>query len=542
MAPGSAACAPESECGVNQADLSAPEIILDARNITKRYPGSIALNDVTFSVYRGQVNVLIGENGAGKSTLMRILAGVEAADAGELLLEGKRVTLGSARDASAHGIAIVHQELLALANMNIRDNVFAGRELRRAACFVDRGMEDRRATVALARLRMPMDAATETGRLSLGARQIVEIARALDQGAKIIILDEPTSALSKTETESLFDVIADLKRAGVTMIYISHRLHELLYLGDRFTVLRSGRNVGEATRAEADRQWIVERMSGRKEPSSSTIRPGNASKPPALAVRELNLLPTSGEETAQAALHDVCFSLREGEILGFYGLLGAGRTELLEAIAGLRRIDSGEIRLRGKLLRLDSVRSVLQAGIVLMPEDRQRDGLFPDLSIRANMAMAAKMGLFLSRREEMKRVTDIARDLHITASDIELPVTTLSGGNQQKVLLARCLLCSPAVLLMDEPTRGVDVGAKVEIYGILLALAAKGLSIIFTSSEIEETRALAHRVLVLCQGAISAEFAHDELTDEGLFAAASPSVAATGRSRSSGDRAPGGSV
>lgn len=527
---------------MNQPDLLAPEAILEARHITKRYPGLIALDDVTFSVYRGQVNVLIGENGAGKSTLMRILAGVEAADAGELLLEGKRVTFSSARDASAHGIAIVHQELLALTNMNIRDNVFAGRELRRAACFVDRAMEDRRATAALARLRMPMDVATETSRLSLGSRQIVEIARALDQGAKIIILDEPTSALSKTETESLFDVIADLKRAGVTIIYISHRLHELLYLGDRFTVLRSGRNMGEATRAEADRQWIVERMSGRKESSGSAAQLGNASKPPVLAVTGLNLLPSSVEEAAQAALHDVSFSLREGEILGFYGLLGAGRTELLEAIAGLRRIDSGEVRLRSEALRLDNVRSVLRAGIVLMPEDRQRDGLFPDLSIRANMTMAAKTGLFLSRREEAKRVHEIAGDLHITASDIELPVTTLSGGNQQKVLLARCLLCSPAVLLMDEPTRGVDVSAKAEIYGILHALAAKGLSIIFTSSEIEETRALAHRVLVLCQGAISAEFVHDELTDEGLFAAASPSVAATGRSQSVGYRAQGGAA
>jgi len=340
----------------------------------------------------------------------------------------------------------------------------------------------------------------------------------------------------------LFDVIADLKRAGVTIIYISHRLHELLHLGDRFTVLRSGRNVGEAARAGVDRQWIVERMSGRKESNSGVIRPGDASKLPVLAVRELNLFASSGEETAQAALHDVSFSLGEGEILGVYGLLGAGRTELLEAIAGLRRIDSGEVRLRGNVLRLDSVRSVLLSGIVLMPEDRQRDGLFPDLSIRENMAMAAKTGLFLSRREEVKRVNQIAADLRIAASDIELPVTTLSGGNQQKVLLARCLMRSPAVLLMDEPTRGVDVSAKAEIYGILHGLAAKGLSIIFTSSEIEETRALAHRVLVLCQGAISAEFAHAELTDEGLFTAASPSVAATQESASSAHRAPGGSV
>ena len=509
---------------MNQADASAQEIILQARNITKLYPGLIALDDVTFSVYRGQVNVLIGENGAGKSTLMRILAGVELCDAGELLLEGRRINLGSARDASAHGISIVHQELLALTNLNIRDNVFAGRELRRAACFVNRRAEDLRANAALSRLRMPMEVATETSRLSLGCRQVVEIARALDQGARILILDEPTSALSTSEAESLFDVIADLKRAGVTIIYISHRLHELLHLGDRFTVLRSGRMVGEAARAGVDRQWIVDRMSGRKEWSADAEQPVSSSKPPVLAVNGLNLLPSSGDEAAQAALHDVSFSLKEGEILGIYGLLGAGRTELLETIAGLRQMDSGEVRLNGRLLHIGSVRSALKAGILLMPEDRQRDGLFPDLSIRENMAMAATRGLFLSRGEETKRVNEIAGELHIATRNMELPITTLSGGNQQKALLARCLMCAPAVLLMDEPTRGVDVGAKAEIYTILRELAVKGLSVIFASSEIEETRALAHRVLVLCQGTISAEFTHDAFTDEDLFAAASPSV------------------
>ena len=269
-------------------DSSAAEVILEARKITKRYPGLIALDEVTFSVYRSQVNVLIGENGAGKSTLMRILAGVETADGGELLLEGRRISLGSAREASAQGISIVHQELAALANLNIRDNVFAGRELSHAACLIDRHAENLRTTTALKRLRMPMDVTTETSRLSLGCRQVVEIARALDQGARILILDEPTSALSTSETESLFDVIADLKRAGVTIIFISHRLHELLHLGDRFTVLRSGHKVGEAARAAVDRQWIVERMSGRNEgPSGEEV--GKAVMPTVLAVNGLTL-------------------------------------------------------------------------------------------------------------------------------------------------------------------------------------------------------------------------------------------------------------
>jgi erythritol transport system ATP-binding protein len=355
---------------------------------------------------------------------------------------------------------------------------------------------------------------------------VVEIARALDQGSRILILDEPTSALSSSEAESLFEVIADLKRAGVTIIYISHRLHELLHLGDRFTVLRSGRVVGEATRADATRAWIVERMSGRKEGVHNAPTATSASRHEVLTVRGLTLPGSVGDEAAQAPVHDVSFSVCEGEILGVYGLLGAGRTELVEALAGSRPIASGVVAIRGQEIRTGSVRDALKAGMVLMPEDRQRDGLFPELSIRENVVMAAKTGLILSRAEESKRVRKLAAELQIVAKDIELPVTTLSGGNQQKVLLARCLMCSPSVLLMDEPTRGVDVGAKAEIYSILRELAAKRLSIVFTSSEIEETQALAHRALVLCQGRISAEFSRDQLSDEGLFAAASPSVAA----------------
>jgi len=510
---------------MSQVNQPAAEAILEARNITKRYPGNVALDCVTFRVYRGQVNVLIGENGAGKSTLMRILAGAEKADEGTLLLEGRPLALHTPRDAAANGISIVYQELLALTNLKISENIFAGRELCRAAFFVDQSAQDQRSAAALRRLRKPMDVATETGRLSLGCRQVVEIARALDQGSRILILDEPTSALSASEAESLFEVIADLKRAGVTIIYISHRLHELLHLGDRFTVLRSGRVVGEATRPTATRAWIVERMSGRKECVNDASTVSSPSRPAVLTVSGLTLPGSVGDEAAQAALHDVSFELCEGEILGVYGLLGAGRTELMEALAGLRPIASGTVAIRGQKVRTGSVRGALQAGMVLMPEDRQRDGLFPELSMRENVVMAAKTGLILSRDKESKRVRKLAAELHIAVKDVELPVTTLSGGNQQKVLLARCLMCSPSVLLMDEPTRGVDVGAKAEIYSILRELAAKGLSIVFTSSEIEETQALAARVLVLCQGRISAEFARDQLSDEGLFAAASPSVA-----------------
>jgi erythritol transport system ATP-binding protein len=503
---------------------SPPDLVLEARNITKRYPGTVALDHVTFRVHRNKINVLIGENGAGKSTLMRVLAGVESSDEGQLLLEGAAVSVRSPREAAAHGISIVHQELSILPNLDISENIFAGRELVRASIIVDRLNEDARSTTALNRLRNPMPVQTPAARLSLGGRQIIEIARVLAHGMKILILDEPTSALSTAEADSLFQVIDDLKRSGVTVIYISHRLHEVLYLGDHFTVLRSGRVVGEALRAEVSRRWIVETMSGRADTSEPQARTGFARQPAILKVRGLSVAASAGDEAARAPLHDLGFTLHQGETLGVYGLLGAGRTEMLEALAGCRASLSGEIVLRGQLLRIRSVADAMKAGIVLVPEDRQRDGLFPELSIRENVALAATKGPLLSRKQETMRTRQLVTELNIAVRDLELPVTTLSGGNQQKVLLARCLMRSPTVLLLDEPTRGVDAGAKAEIYRILRGLAGKGLSIIFTSSEIEETRALADRVIVLRQGAVSAELQAAELTDEALFAAASPNV------------------
>jgi erythritol transport system ATP-binding protein len=502
----------------------AEDVILEARAITKRYPGTLALDAVTLRVYRNRVNVLIGENGAGKSTLMRILAGVETADGGELLLKGKLIRIRSPREAAALGISIVHQELSVLPNLDISENVFAGREPVKAAVLLDRQTEDLRSERALASLRKPMQVRTKTAQLSLGCRQIVEIARTLDQGAKVLILDEPTSALSATETDSLFQVIHDLKRSGVTIIYISHRLHELLHLGDWFTVLRSGRIVGHAPRIAVSRNWIVERMSGRAVNETADERPSLIDAPILLAAKDITLGASSADEASQAPLHAVSFTLRRGEILGIYGLLGAGRTELLESLAGVRQLLQGSVVVNGIETQISNVADVVKRGIVLVPEDRQRDGLIPELSIRENIAIGSMRGIWLSRAQQMALVRNLTRELNIVVRDLELPVTSLSGGNQQKVLIARCLMRNPALLLLDEPTRGVDVGTKAEIYTILRRLAARGIGILFTSSEIEETRALADRALVLCQGRISAEFSRNELTDEALFAAASPVV------------------
>jgi len=503
---------------------AADEIVLEARAITKRYPGTLALDGVTLRVHRHKVNVLIGENGAGKSTLMRILAGVETANSGELLIEGTPIRIRSPREAAAQGISIVHQELSVLPNLDISENIFAGREPVKSAVLLDRPTEDRRTARALASLRKPMPVRTKAAQLSLGCRQIVEVARTLDQGARVLILDEPTSALSSTETESLFQVIEDLKRSGVTIIYISHRLHELLHLGDWFTVLRSGRVVGHAPRSEVSRQWIVERMSGRAVSDVLGDPPSHVDESIVLAAQGLVLGASGVDEAAQAPLHDVSFTLHRGEILGVYGLLGAGRTELLESLAGARRLHAGKLRINGIDVAVSSVSDAGRQGIVVVPEDRQRDGLIPDLSIRENIAIGAMHGMLISRTQQLAQARQLARELNIVARDLELPVTSLSGGNHQKVMIARCLMRNPSLLLLDEPTRGVDVGAKAEIYLILRRLASQGMSILFTSSEIEETRTLADRVLVLCQGRISAELSRDKITDEALFAAASPVV------------------
>jgi len=505
------------------------DVLLEARGIVRLYPGNIALNGVDFRVHRNKVNVLIGENGAGKSTLMRILSGVEQADEGSIFLEGNPVHIRSPREATAQGIAIMHQELSVLPNLDVAENIFAGRELTKSGLIIDKSNEDRQSQRALERLQQHLDVERHVSQLSLGTRQMVELARTIAHGSRILILDEPTSALSTAEAESLFRVVEELKASGVSIVYISHRLHELLHLGDHFTVLRSGRVVGEAPREDVTREWIVERMSGGAEEAISRRCSVPRDADVVLEVHNLTLAPSVGDEGAQAPVHDVQLSLRCGEILGIYGLLGAGRTELLEALAGLRRLENGTVQVRGKIVHPESVKDAVRAGLVLVPEDRQRDGLIPDLSIRENIALVANSGPVYSRQKEVERVRSLVRDLQIQVRDLELPVVALSGGNQQKVLLARCLMRDPVVLMLDEPTRGVDVGAKAEIYRTLKALASKGLSILFTSSEIEETRLLADRVLVLCQGRVRVELQKEQLTDEALFAAASPDVACARR-------------
>jgi len=491
--------------------MSQSPILLEARAISKRYGGAIALDSVDFNLHRNAINVLIGENGAGKSTLMRVLAGVEEPDSGSIFLDGVPIQLRSPRDASTHGIAIVHQELAIMPNLDLSENIFAGRELTRSA-MLDRSAEDDRSRAVLTRLHHLLAVNTSASMLSLGSRQIVEVARSLAHGARILILDEPTSALSVAETQVLFEILLELKSAGVSIVYISHRLHELLHLGDFFTVLRSGKVVGQAPRAEVTRQWIVECMSGRAATSDIAQRPPHTGKR-ALHALNLSLSASSNNDSAQVALHDVSFDLHEGEILGIYGLLGAGRTELLEVLAGNRTASGGTLQ-AGRLSRLPrDVSEAMAGGIVLVPEDRQRDGLIPELSIRENIALASPAGFVLSRKMELARIRALVNDLNIAVHDVELPVTVLSGGNQQKVLLARCLMLSPTILLLDEPTRGVDVGARSEIYSLIRALADRGVGVLLVSSEVPEVLGLADRVLVMRDGLVIHEAPAEELDE-----------------------------
>lgn len=507
------------------------DIVLEARDIVRKYPGTTALKGVTFRARRNCVNVVIGENGAGKSTLMKILAGAEMPTSGKIFLEGRPLTLRDTRDAAGRGIAMVHQELAVLPNLDISDNVFAGREVSGRWGILERAKQDLATSKALQRLRTPMSPRTSLGRLPLGRQQIVELARSLAHQTSVLILDEPTSALSRAESEILFEVIADLKRHNVTLVYISHRLSELLLLGDFFTVLRDGEVVGEAALEQIDQRWIVERMTGRSaaEPVATAK---TASGAETLSIQGVSLLEASADGGRKSLLEDVSFSAAVAEILGIYGLLGSGRTELLQTIAGLRPAYVGQISVKGKLVRLDSPRKARQHGISLVPEDRKADGIFESLSIRENISIAAlgkfRIGPFVSRKREVDAIGELVQKLKLKVNDLELPISALSGGNQQKALLARSLMRSPSILLLDEPTRGVDVGAKRELYAILRELAETGISVIFTSSEIEEVRALADRVLVLCRGRISAEVKVEEASEELLFSSASvPNPGAT---------------
>lgn len=497
----------------------ADDIILQARNITKIFPGTVALDNVDFNVYRGKVNVLVGENGAGKSTLMKIIAGVQQPTSGRLLLEGKEIKIKSTLDAARHGIGIIFQELNLFPNLNVAENIFMAREIKKGV-VIDQAAQKEQARELIERLRQPIEPDDMVSDLRIGHQQIVEIAKALAEHVNILIMDEPTSALSTSEVEVLFEVINDLKANGVAIIYISHKLEELLQIGDYVTVLRDGQLRAEMPASEIDISWIVERMVGRDMADSFFHKRNQEIGEEILRVEDM-LLPRLG---GGYTLDRVSFSLRKGEILGIYGLMGAGRSELLECLTGLHPEAKGKVWLEGKEVRKnDTVTERIGLGLALIPEDRQREGLVQTMSVANNMLLASMKkylnGFYLSGKKERENVSRLINNLSLKVSDPNQIITSLSGGNQQKVVVAKGLLTEPKILLMDEPTRGIDVGAKSEIFEIMNNLAGQGLGIIFVSSELKEVLAMSDRILVMSKGQITGEFAKHEATEETLVAA-----------------------
>jgi erythritol transport system ATP-binding protein len=488
-----------------------------AEHITKVFPGTTALDDVSFDVYPGEVNVLVGENGAGKSTLMKILAGVEQPTEGRVLMDGEPVELPSVTAAARLGVGIIFQELNLCTNLSVLDNLFLAQELVRGVA-IDRRAERGKARELLARLEQDIDPNELVSNLRIGQQQIVEIAKALTRDVRVLIMDEPTSALSQAEVQGLFRIIRDLKARGVSIVYISHKLEELLQIGDRITVLRDGRVVAHAEASVVDVPWIVEQMVGRS-PASLFSRTEHPRGDVLLRAVDITLPRLGGG----FLIDHVSFELHAGEILGLYGLMGAGRTELMEVLAGIRPEAGGEVWLADQRLDESDVADRIERGIVLVPEDRKTDGLVPTLSVAHNMVLSS-LGrylrrFYLSASRERTAVERMIADLSVRVADPDQNIGSLSGGNQQKVVVAKGLLTNPKVLLLDEPTRGIDVGAKSEIFQIMNSLAAEGYGILFVSSELKEVMAMSDRILVLSKGAVVAEFEGDRATETELVEA-----------------------
>ncbi len=473
---------------------------LEARAVTKSFGAAVALRGVSLAVAAGEVHGLMGENGAGKSTLIKILTGFHQPSGGELLLDGQPVVFDSPRAAQRQGVAAVYQEINLIPERSVAANVFLGREPRRGLLIDRRRMEAETAAI-LERFGLPVLPRARLASLGLGLQQMVSIARTVSLGARVVILDEPSSALSGAEVEVLFGVVEALRRDGIGVVFVSHRLSECYRLCDRLTVLRDGRTVASATPAELPREALIAAMLGRE---------GGLGSPPSAAAASG---PAGGARLSVSGLQwrnrvrDVSLEVASGEIVGLAGLLGAGRTETLKALFGAERPDGGTVRLDGRPLSQPSPSRSLKRGLGFLSEDRRAEGIFPGLSVRENLTAAvlprlARFGI-VSRRRQDALVSRFVASLGIKTAGPGQVIGGLSGGNQQKVLLARCLSLEPRVVMLDDPTRGIDVGAKAEVHRAIRSLAEQGLGVLVTSSEIEELLALAGRLVVLSEGAVA---------------------------------------
>ena len=506
----------------------ATDLILGAEGIEKSFPGVRALSGVGLRVRAGRLVALLGENGAGKSTLMNILAGVFPADAGEIRLDGRPVRFASPLEAQTHGIGIVFQELSLIPYLTVAENIYLGREPRTAAGLIDYRRLNADAAAVLTRLDLQVAPTALIADLRVGQQQLVEIARAVSADARVLILDEPTSSLSAHEAAVLFGVIADLKKRGVGLVYITHKFDELAHVCDDVTIFRDGRIVGEGLFADLTREAIVRLMAGRE---SRELFQRTALVPGTLLL-QADEVSLPGEGVGRPFLvEQVSLTLRRGEVLGIFGLVGAGRTELLETLFGLHpERAAGRVRIEGRPVKFSSPADAIAAGLALAPEDRKRDGLVLPMSVAANASLASLhrtlRGGFVSEAREAAYITPYIERFQVKTPSLDQLIVNLSGGNQQKVILAKWLATGPKILLLDEPTRGIDVNAKREIYAFIDELAGLGLGLIVVSSELPEVLALADRVLVMCEGRKTEEFARADATPERLLHAALPDLVA----------------
>jgi len=499
-----------------------PEPFVAMRGITKRFPGVLALDDVHLEVLPGEFHAICGENGAGKSTLMKVLSGVERPDGGSLLVDGRAMAFSGTRDAERAGIAIIHQELALVDTLPVMANVFLGRERRGPLGLLDDRSMARETAGLLETLECGVSPHAPTGSLRVGDQQLVEIAKALSLDARILVMDEPTSALTESESARLERVIAALKARGTTILFISHKMEEVFRMADRITVLRDGRSIRTLERKETSPREVTSLMVGREIEEAAKITPRRPADE-ILAVEGLTL-PWPGHARGYR-LADISFSLRRGEVLGVAGLMGAGRTELLETIFAAGEPNwTGSIRLRGREVRFSHPAEAVRAGIAMVPEDRKRLGLFPDLDVGANVTLSALAralrGGLISRQAEDALAAGPLRATGVKTPGVHAAITGLSGGNQQKCVIGRWLLTDPAVLLLDDPTRGIDVGAKAELYGLIDRLCREGLGVILTSSELPELLTLADRIIVLAEGRLTASLSRDEADEQRILEAA----------------------
>ena len=496
------------------------KVLLNMKAISKTFGSVQALKEVSLDLYAGEVLALMGENGAGKSTLMNILSGSLQPTKGEIYLKGEKVTVPGPIAAKKLGISKIHQELQIVPELSVAENIFLGRWMKKKGGSVDFKTMAAEARKYLDMLDVHVDPATKLKDLRIGEQQLVEIAKAISLNSEIIIMDEPTSSLSQSEVQVLFKIMRELNAQGISIVYISHRLEEIMEIGDHVTILRDGKYVDDAAVKDIDVPWIVQKMTGSNKSYPKKERDIDWEKQDTvLEVKDL-CLPKKG---GGWLLDHVSFKLKRGEILGIYGLMGAGRTEVFECLMGLHPEHTGEVYVDGKKIKIKNIAEQIKNGFALVPEDRQAEGLVQTLDIEKNISLSSLRTccnkFILSKQKEDEYVDAQIKDIHIKVADKHLPILSLSGGNQQKCVIGKGVLTDPKILLMDEPSRGIDIGAKTEVFDIINQYADRGLSIICVSSELKEMLAIANRVVVLSNGIKTAEFTDDEITEDNLVLA-----------------------